>query len=42
LDALEALKALGYTERDAREALKKALGESTEEKIKSALKNLNF
>lgn len=40
-DAVEALKALGYSERESREALKKALGKNTEEKIKSALKNLN-
>jgi Holliday junction DNA helicase RuvA len=39
-DALEALKALGYSERDARDALKKATGTNTEEKIKSALKQL--
>jgi Holliday junction DNA helicase RuvA len=41
MDALEALKSLGYGERDAREALKKADGKNTEEKIRSALKNLN-
>ncbi len=41
VDALEALKALGYGEREARESLKKATGESTEQKVRSALKNLN-
>lgn len=41
IDALEALKSLGYGEREAREALKKAGGESTEQKVRSALKNLN-
>lgn len=41
VDALEALKALGYGEREAREALKKADGETTEKKVLSALKNLN-
>ncbi len=41
VDALEALKALGYGEREAREALKKAEGDSTEKKVRSALKNLN-
>lgn len=40
-DAIEALKALGYSERESREALKKAVGKNTEEKIRSALKNLN-
>lgn len=39
-DALEGLKALGYSEKDAREALKKAEGETTAEKIRSALKRL--
>ncbi len=37
---LEALKSLGYGEREAREALKKVVGETPSEKIKSALKNL--
>jgi Holliday junction DNA helicase RuvA len=41
VDALEALKALGYGEREAREALKKAEGDTTEKKVRSALKNLN-
>ncbi len=41
IDALEALKSLGYSERDAREALKKAEGSSTEQKVRSALKKLN-
>ncbi len=41
VDALEALKSLGYGEREAREALKKALGDTTEQKVRSALKNLN-
>ena len=39
-DTLEALKALGYSEKDSREALKKASGDTTQEKIRSALKNL--
>ena len=41
VDALEALKSLGYGEREAREALKKADGDTTEQKVRSALKNLN-
>lgn len=41
IDALEALQALGYGEREAREALKKAHGENTEQKVRAALKNLN-
>lgn len=41
VDALEALRSLGYGEREAREALKKADGDTTEKKIRSALKNLN-
>lgn len=41
VDALEALKSLGYGEREAREALKKAEGDTTEQKVRSALKNLN-
>lgn len=40
-DAIEALKALGYSEKESREALKKALGENTQDKIRSALKNLS-
>ncbi len=41
LDALEALKSLGYGERDAREALKKVSGEQdTNAKIREALKML--
>lgn len=41
-DALEALVSLGYSERDAREALKKVPREVTgaSERVKSALKNL--
>lgn len=41
VDALEALKSLGYGEREAREALKKAEGETTEKKVRSALKVLS-
>lgn len=41
IDALEALKSLGYGEREAREALKKAEGETTEKKVRSALKILS-
>lgn len=40
VDTLEALKSLGYGERESREVLKKATGENTGEKIKSALKLL--
>ncbi len=40
-DAMEALKSLGYSEKDSREALKKATGDNTQEKIRSALKNLH-
>lgn len=40
MDTIEALKSLGYSEKDSREALKKAVGENTGEKIKSALKIL--
>jgi holliday junction DNA helicase RuvA len=40
-DAIEALKALGYSEKESREALKKVTGDTTEEKVRSALKNLN-
>ncbi len=41
IDALEALLSLGYSERDAREALREAAGETSQEKIKSALRNLH-
>lgn len=42
IDALEALKSLGYGEREAREALKKVGGEKTTgEKIKKAMKLLS-
>ena len=42
IDALEALKSLGYSERDAREALKKVSDVSdTGEKVKRALKLLS-
>jgi Holliday junction DNA helicase RuvA len=40
-DAIEALKALGYSERESRDALKKVEGKTTEEKVRAALKNLN-
>jgi Holliday junction DNA helicase RuvA len=40
LDALEALKSLGYSQHEAREALKKATGGNTNAKIKEALKIL--
>jgi len=40
LDALEALKSLGYSQNEAREALKKTTGENTNAKIKEALKIL--
>ncbi len=40
LDALEALKALGYSQSEAREALKKTKSEDTNTKIKEALKIL--
>jgi len=42
-DALEALVSLGYTERDAREALKKVPKEvsGAADRVKQALKNLN-
>ncbi len=40
-DALEALKALGYSEKESREALKKVSGTTTEEKVRATLKNLN-
>lgn len=42
MDALEALKALGYNERDSREALKKVSDiKDTGEKVKKALKLLS-
>ncbi len=41
VDALEALKSLGYGEREAREALKKSDGDTTEKKVRSALKVLS-
>jgi Holliday junction DNA helicase RuvA len=42
IDALEALKSLGYSEREAREALKKVTNESeVVEKVKKALKILS-
>ncbi len=42
VDVIEALKSLGYGEREAREALKKVTGESsTGEKIKKVLKILS-
>lgn len=42
MDVLEALKSLGYSERDSREALKKVSeGKDTSEKIKKALKLLS-
>ncbi|MFZ2522351.1 MAG: Holliday junction branch migration protein RuvA [Minisyncoccia bacterium] len=42
VDAVEALKSLGYTERDSREALKKVTdGKDTGDKVKKALKLLS-
>jgi len=42
VDVIEALKSLGYSEREAREALKKVTGaESTGDKVKKALKLLS-
>ena len=41
VDALEALKSLGYGEREAREALKKAEGDTAEKKVRAALKLLS-
>jgi len=42
IDALEALKSLGYTERESREALKKVTGaDGAGEKVKKALKLLS-
>jgi len=40
LDALEALKSLGYSQNEAREALKKVTSEDTNTKIREALKIL--
>jgi Holliday junction DNA helicase RuvA len=40
VDAIEALKALGYSQKEAREALKEASGKTTSERIKEALKIL--
>ena len=40
LDALEALKSLGYSQNEAREALKKTTADTTNAKIKEALKIL--
>ena len=39
-DAFEALKSLGYSEKDIRDALKKTSGVTTEEKVRAALRNL--
>ena len=39
-DAISALEALGYTLKDAREALKGVEGNTTEEKLKQALRQL--
>jgi Holliday junction DNA helicase RuvA len=41
LDALEALKSLGYSQMEAREALKKVTAEDTNGKVKEALKVLS-
>lgn len=41
LDALEALKSLGYTQYDAREALKKVSSQDTNTKVREALKILS-
>ncbi len=41
MDALEALLSLGYSERDAREALREAEGTTSQEKIRSALRQLH-
>jgi Holliday junction DNA helicase RuvA len=38
-EVVQALKAMGYSERDAQNAAKHATGETVNEKIKSALKN---
>lgn len=39
-EVVQALKALGYTERDAQSLAKNAIGNTTQEKIKSALKQV--
>jgi Holliday junction DNA helicase RuvA len=41
LDALEALKSLGYSQMEARDALKKVTAEDTNGKVKEALKVLS-
>ncbi len=41
VDVIEALKSLGYSDKDAREALKKSEGTTPSDRIKSALKSLN-
>lgn len=40
VDALEALKAMGFDHKSAREALKDAAGSTTEERVRYALKSL--
>ena len=40
-EVVMALKAMGYTERDAQLAAKHAIGENINDKIKSALKSIN-
>lgn len=40
-EVVQALKALGYNERDAQSAAKNATGNTASEKIKSALKQIN-
>jgi Holliday junction DNA helicase RuvA len=40
-EVVQALKAMGYTERDAQQAAKNATGNTLNEKIKSALKNVS-
>lgn len=41
IDVIEALQSLGYSQNDARKALKDVSGNTTQEKIKQALKTLN-
>jgi Holliday junction DNA helicase RuvA len=41
VDAIEALQSLGYSQHDARNALKEVAGGTTQERIKQALKILN-
>lgn len=41
VDVVEALQSLGYSQHDARKALKEITGGTTQEKIKQALKILN-